>query len=400
MRPTNLFEKYLRKECTPEELEELIAWMESIGGEETGDLSAPLLALWNQAKDGKLVSSADRVDWNRVYDQVMASEQVMESDRTRIRWLGHGRTRWIRIAAAAVVIGLVLGGGYLLVSRMTSPGPAKLANGRFRLPENIAPGGNKAVLTLANGDQISLDSAHNGVIAQQGSAEVLKSDSGSLSYMASGSQAIGFNTVSTPRAAQYQLTLSDGTRVWLNAASSLRFPAVFGSKERAVELKGEGYFEVAQETGRPFRVSVDGVRVDVLGTHFDVMAYPDEAAIETTLLEGSVKVSNGGKSCLLQPGKQADLNRSSDSLTMTAGNVKRAIAWKNGFFYFDKSSVKEILRQVSRWYDLDIVYEAAPPEMLFSGKIERNLPLSAVAILLEGGQIHFRIEGKKLIVIQ
>ena len=407
-----LFEKYIRKECTPQELEELIIWMEGVGEAESGDLSGPLLELWNEAKEGKLVSSADRVDWDRVYDHVMESDR--KGSHALSSRLGHTRRRWIRIAAAAIVTGIVfLGGGYLLLSRITSPGAPQSAGSFLRLPKDITPGGNKAVLTLANGDRISLDSAQNGVIAQQGSAKVIKSDSGQLSYTASGSngltvpsggnrgsQAISYNTVSTPRAAQYQLTLSDGTRVWLNAASSLRFPAVFGDKERTVELMGEGYFEVAQDEARPFRVSVDGIRVDVLGTHFDVMAYADEAAIETTLLEGSVKVSAGSKTCQLQPGKQADLNRKNDSLSVAVGNAKKAIAWKNGFFYFDKSGVREILRQVSRWYDLDIVYDAAPSDMLFSGKIERNLPLSAISILLEGGQIHFRIEGKKLIVTQ
>ncbi len=190
------------------------------------------------------------------------------------------------------------------------------------------------------------------------------------------------------------------TRVWLNAASSLRYPTSFSGQDRKVELTGEGYFEVAKNKDKPFHVRVGAVEVEVLGTHFNIMAYDDEAAIQTTLLEGSVKVSYNNQTDLLKPGRQASLNRTDNKLTTGEANVQQVVAWKNGYFYFDKSDVKTIMRQVSRWYDLDIVYESTVPDMKFSGKIERSLPLSGISHLLESGQIHFRIEGKNCIMMK
>ncbi len=250
-----------------------------------------------------------------------------------------------------------------------------------------------------------LDSTKNGIITSQGNVKVIKLDSGQLAYTpASGkgisSSEISYNTISTPRAAQYQIVLSDGTKVWLNAASSLRYPTVFTGKDRQVVLTGEGYFEVAKNKEKPFHVQVGGLEVEVLGTHFNIMAYEDEDAIQTTLLEGSVKVIHNNQSDLLVPGREASLGRSSNQLTVGDANVQQAVAWKNGYFYFDKSDVKTIMRQVSRWYDLDIIYEAPVPDMKFSGKIERGLPLSGIAHLLESGQIHFRIEGKNCIMLK
>jgi transmembrane sensor len=314
---------------------------------------------------------------------------------------------WRRIAVAVIIFGVIICGSFFLLTRRTTTEMAKAGSQPLRLPKDIIPRGNNAILTLSNGSIINLDSAKNGMIAEQGYEKVVILDSGLLAYTPAPASINGvhsteiiYNTISTPRAAQYQLVLSDGTKVWLNAASSLRFPIAFTGKDRIVELTGEGYFEVTKNREKPFHVRTGGLEVEVFGTHFDIMAYEDESAIQTTLLEGVVKVSHDKQSDLLEPGKQARLARDNNNLTVIDANVKQAVAWKNGYFYFDKSDVKTIMRQVSRWYDLDIVYESPVPDMQFSGKIERNLPLSGIAHLLESGQIHFRIEGKKCIMMR
>ena len=276
-----------------------------------------------------------------------------------------------------------------------------------RSPENVKPGNKTATLTLANGTTIVLNGAANGAVAQQGGSKVVKLDSGLVSYNPGISNEVVFNVISTPRAAEYRIVLSDGTKVWLNASSSLRFPTNFIAKERLVELTGEGYFEVAKNPAKPFKVKVNRspeegggeMEVEALGTHFNIMAYNNEDAIKTTLLEGAVRVSLGTSSGVLQPGKEARIKRISDDIHVLPVNVNIAVAWKNGYFYFEKADVKTILRQVSRWYDLDVVYAEAPPDFIFSGKIERNLPLSGILRLLQHSKIHFRIEGNTLTVL-
>jgi hypothetical protein len=398
-----LFAKYLRKECSSQEFEELLTWLVDMDEEEKNALSGPLRELWDQAQAGKLTSTSDQVDWDQVFGRILHS-----ANQTLAIPFGESQSRrigWRKIAAAVIIFGVIIGGSIFLLTRKNSTDLVKAEKQVLLLPEEIVPRGNHAILTLSNGTVIILDSSKNGMITRQGNVKVIKLDSGQLAYTpltinGTPSLEISYNTISTPRAAQYQIVLSDGTKVWLNAASSLRFPTVFTGKDRKVELTGEGYFEVAENKEKPFHVQTGSLEVEVHGTHFNIMAYEDETTIQTTLLEGSVKVSYNNQSDLLKPGKQASLGRVNNKLTVSNANVQQAVAWKNGYFYFDKSDVKAIMRQVSRWYDLDIVYESPVPEMQFSGKIERNLPLSGITHLLESGQIHFRIEGKKCILMK
>jgi transmembrane sensor len=397
-----LFAKYLRKECSEQEFEEMLTWLVAMDEAKKNALSVPLKELWDRANAGKLQSTADQVNWDQVFDRVIHSDRqnpvvpIIEFADRRIWWKG--------IAAAAAIIGIIYIGNIFL-KRKTSNEIVATDSVVLRIPSEVIPKGNNATLSLSNGRVIVLDSAKNGILAVQGNAKIIKLDSGQLSFapekgIGEQSGETSFSTISTPRAAQYQLVLSDGTKVWLNAASSLRFPNTFNGKTRIVELSGEGYFEVAKDKERPFIVRTGGQEVKVLGTHFDIMAYEDEEAIQTTLLEGSVQVSHDKQSDILQPGKQSRLSRDNNSLTVVNANIGQAVAWKNGYFYFDRSDIKSIMRQVSRWYDLDIVYESPIPSMQFSGKIERNLPLSGITHLLESGQIHFRIEGKKCILMK
>jgi ferric-dicitrate binding protein FerR (iron transport regulator) len=278
---------------------------------------------------------------------------------------------------------------------------------------DVAPGGNKAVLTLSDGTQIVLDSAMNGVLSSQGNSKVLKLNSGQLAYTANGESLKGssvkggaekgnrslvYNTITTPRGGQYQLVLADGTKVWLNASSSLRYPVAFTGPERRVELSGEGYFEVVKNAAMPFRVRANDMDVDVLGTHFNVNAYADETAIKTTLLEGAVKVTSLVSSHILSPGQQAQLNKEGLLHIVSAVDLEEVVAWKEGYFQFNQADLKSIMRQISRWYDVDIRYEGEIPNRQFGGDISRTANVSEVLNILKMSQVHFRIEGRTIVL--
>ena len=303
---------------------------------------------------------------------------------------------FLRQIAAAAILFIILGGGvtfYLVKS-----------NNRNSAKNNIPPGGNKAILTLANGTTIILGNIKNGILTLQGGTVVKKTANGQLVYDASDvrNSTLAYNTISTPRGGQYTVILPDSTRVYLNAASSLRFPTSFGGKFRTVSLTGEAYFEVAHNKNKPFMVASAGQTVEVLGTHFDINAYNDEHVIKTTLLEGSVKVTASGKIALLIPGQQSQVvqNKSLDTLINVVQNVSldEAVAWKNGYFQFESASLQSIMRQFSRWYDVKVIYEGQPDNRLFSGQIHRNLNAAQALDLLNYANVHFTIDGKTIIV--
>jgi hypothetical protein len=306
--------------------------------------------------------------------------------------------RWMPYAAAAVVL---LIAGIILFSKrsaqpfvITPPQPAPV--------KDLPPGGNKAILTLADGAVINLDDAKNGDIARDGNARIVKpGNNGALVYhaMPGNQQAVVYNTVTTPRGGQYQLGLSDGSKVWLNASSSIHFPTTFNGKERVVELTGEGYFEIARNTAMPFSVTVNGIRVHVLGTHFNINAYHDEPVVRTTLIEGGLKVVAAEQTVLLRPGQQAVAGEDGRSLKLDPGaDLEEVMAWKNGIFNFKNQDIAVIMRQISRWYDVEVVYEGKRPEGHFSGMISRNTSAYTVLKMLEYGGVHFRIAGGKIII--
>ncbi|MBO9153448.1 FecR family protein [Chitinophaga sp. GCM10012297] len=299
-----------------------------------------------------------------------------------------------RAAAAAAVLLLVAAGlVWLMKGRET---------GAVRQPvaaqqENILPGSNKAILTLGNGQSISLTDAADGELARQGDTRISKTKEGQLAYEpGAGTGAASHNTVSTPRGGQYRIDLPDGTRVWLNAASSLTFPASFaGLRDRSVELSGEAYFEVAGDAGKPFKVISNGHTVEVLGTHFNVNAYHDEPDIKTTLLEGAVKV-NGS---LLKPGQQSVLHNGTISIRDT--ETEAATAWKNGEFIFNGQDFKTVMRMISRWYDVDVEYEYDPKPFRIGGEVSRGRNIAEVLKMLEvTGGVKFRIEDRTIKVIR
>lgn len=303
-----------------------------------------------------------------------------------------------RITAAAVVIAIAA------AIWLFGPRPAVTTKVKDNTVAHLTPGGNKATLTLADGTAIVLDSAANGLLSNQQGIRVIKLKSGQLSYQNGKgdirSDVPVWNTLSTPRGGQYQLTLPDGTQVWLNAASSIRYPVAFNSQERKVEVTGEVYFEVAKEVARPFRVSSGAEQVEVLGTSFNMMAYHDEPAMQTTLIDGKIKVSAPASGniqpVVLSPGQQAQTGTAAFAVREVDG--EQVVAWVHGNLSMKYQNVAALMRQISRWYDIDVVFEGPVPEMTFSGSFSRMVNLNQVLEALNGNGIHASVENGKLIV--
>lgn len=295
---------------------------------------------------------------------------------------------------AAAVLFLILGAGTVWFMRQEKGTPAQTA-----VHQPLQPGGNRAILTLANGRQIQLEQAATGRLATAGGVQVLKLDSGLIAYQGSGS-IVEYNTLSTPRGGQFRITLPDGTGVWLNSVSTLRYPTAFTGSNRLVELTGEAYFEVAQQASRPFIVKAAAVQVQVLGTSFNLMAYDDEEAIRTTVLTGAVKVQAAAAMTTLGPGAQASLYSNRTSFRTSRPDVEEVIAWKNGKFRFGKTNIRNIMRQLARWYDMNVIYQGNVDAIYFEGVLSRKGSagelLDAIAAT---GEVHFKISGNTVTVI-
>ena len=382
-----LIEKYQAGTATPEEKLHLNEWYHSFN-----DSEVELTANENETEQ----QLADRIK-NRLL------ETIRHKHGPKVKKL---RFKW-QLTAAAVI--LLFTGTYFIFFYNSAKQKTVIAGSTgTKLQNDIAPGGNKAVLTLADNSTIVLDSASNGVISQQGNIKVQKLDNGLLVYLINSKQvtendAAFYNTISTPRGGQYQVTLADGTKVWLNAASSIRFPVVFTGTERKVEITGEAYFEVTKNKNMPFKVKAATSEIEVLGTHFNVNAYDDEVSIKTTLLEGLVKVSaltlDGSQSPrFLHPGQQSGVDKQGKIKVMDNADTEEAIAWLNGRFQYKSADIKTILRQISRWYDVDVEYKGTV-NIHFTGQLPRNQNVSGIfEKLVLTGEVKFNIDGKKIIV--
>lgn len=329
--------------------------------------------------------------------------------------------RWVSAAAAVLVI---IGGSFWLMRSKETPA-TNPPQQQVPMATTIPAGGNKATLTLADGTVIDLDKAGNGTIATEGKTKVTKTENGQLEYKSTtGTRqtAITYNLLSTPRGGQYQLILPDGSKVWLNAASSIKYPTEFSGNERRVEVTGETYFEITRNTAKPFKVTVlppsggagRGGEIEVVGTHFNINAYGDEQPIVTTLLEGKIKISpievvskqSGGADInyhkpqttnykLLNPGEEAQINDKADIRVRKNVDTESAVAWMKGFFDFHNANIKTVMSQVSRWYNIDVQYKGAVPAQTFEGNIDRNIPLNELlALLQQMGATKFTIEGR------
>ena len=304
-----------------------------------------------------------------------------------------------RIAAASVLL-IVSFSIFYSLNKNNQPPQSNAV-----VKQDVAPPAlNRATITLANGQKVYLDSAASGTLATQGNINVKKLADGQIAYNGESSTAgseLVYNTLTNPRGSKViDITLNDGSKVWLNAGSSLTYPVAFAGNERKVTITGEAYFEVAKNAKKPFRVKInESTEVEVLGTHFNVNAYTDEASINTTLLEGSVRVTASKKVQLLSPGQQAQVNASAIKFIKDA-DVAQAVAWKDGLFAFTDADLPTVMRQLARWYDVEVKYEGAIPEKEFNGKIGKTLTLNQVLRILTKTGVNYRIEsGNKITII-
>ena len=389
----DLIEKYIANTCTRKELKQLLVMIENETSTEA--ITQTLKDHWERSGQKNALRESE-LD---VKFALLMKEARHEAPVISMLSAKKERRKNIRYAAAAIIICMLSVSVYFLFKPQPARQISKTEN--IKTPANeVAPGGNKAILTLANGTSIILDSAANGTLTTQGNSKILKLN-GMLSYntLKNKSSEVLYNTISTPRGGQYELMLSDGSKVWLNAASSLRFPASFVGKERKVELLGEAYFEVAKNAAMPFKVKVHGMEVEVLGTHFNINSYDNESMIRTTLLEGSVKINKNNSSSLLKPGEQAQMNKAGEIKIINNVDVEEAIAWKEGKFQFDKADIHDIMRQLARWYDVDVEYKGTVSSH-FGGTISRDVNLSQVLNMLHlTGEVNFQIQDKKVVVM-
>ena len=393
----SLFQKYLDNQCTPEEILRLLKHFDA--GEDEG-LLKKLIGMQSKVIDH---SSGSIEGFESLLNTSFAKiKQAIGADKTKAVSRPLYKLRWFRMSAAAAVIFMISGTAfYSLYQKNATVIVAKKAN--IQPVKDIPAGHNNAVLTLENGESILLDTAANGTLAKQGNIKVLKLN-GQIAYNKTGDMNTKpvYNTITTANGNQYQLILTDGSKVWLNAASSIRFPTAFTGNERKVEITGEAYFEVAKNPSKPFKVDFKNKagqkdEIEVLGTHFNVNSYSDEPDMKTTLLEGSVKIKAANKIQMLTPGQQASITQNGIEIRKNV-DLDHVMAWKNGYFLFDNTDIYTLMRQVSRWYNVDIKYEGKITEEGFSGKISREVSLSKFIKVLELNDVKVRTEGRKIII--
>lgn len=384
-----LLEAYISKQANAAEENELMEWV--IEAEETPELKEYMLDIWNHLKPTEDLSY---VDWDEIYSRIVLVPAA--STKPKLRSM-----RWTRIAAAAAILILLSAGAYIYFT----PGSGQTIVTIEPKQNDVAPpSDNKAVLTLANGKKIQIDSSGNGMLAIQGNVQIIKTSTGEISYAGTAAGEVSYNTISVPRGSKpLNLKLSDGSRVWINVASSLTYPTAFMGKERKVEITGEAYFEVAHNSKMPFMVQHGDITVKVLGTHFNVNTYEDETDERITLLEGSVLVKRNALSQILKPGQQARISNSNNNNNielLNNINLKEVMAWKDGKFRFvEPTDIDVIMRQISRWYDVDVIYEGKVKER-FWGSISKDVNVSQVLKILEAtGGVKFKVEGNKIMVM-
>lgn len=370
-----LLTKYLNGESlTEEEATALHQWDDSFEDED---------GLRETIPDTELTEMRKRL-WSQIAGNTVKNTPFRKKKTAIIAFL--------RVAAAAIVI--IAAGVWI----WTYQSRDKRSNISLYISNEIMPGNNKATLTLADGKMINLEDEKNGLVAAQAQASVLKVKSGQIAYTndASTTETDVFNTLTTPIGGQYSVALPDGSKVTLNAGSSLKFPVAFNGKHRRVELKGEGYFEISHNASMPFLVSVGDMEVHDLGTAFNINAYDDEPIFQTTLVEGLAEVKYKDKTVPLEPGNAAV--HSGNVLEVKKVNVEQVIAWRNGLFQFESADVRQILRQLARWYNVEVVYENGAYKKQITGKALRNSTLSEMLRILELSGVHCRLEGRKIII--
>ena len=376
-----LLQQYANNNCTHEELLEL---MESINKNgDNQDLRQGLEDVWEQVSPKDFTPKMDK---EQIFEQIIASGKVHKLPSRKQQLF-----RWI---SAAVVL-VALGFAFYQIKNNSKPLPAVAS-----AQKNIGPGKDQAVLTLANGKTIVLGDKDGKVLIDKGNEFIVRVGHGRMAYkneFTDKQDVNAYHTLTTPKGGQYRIELPDGTQVWLNASSSLRFPEKFQGNRRKVFLQGEGYFEVAKNKKMPFSVAVNNTEVKVLGTHFNIMGYNDEGTTNTTLLEGSVQIHEGALTRLLKPGQQAKVN---NGIQISEVDPLTAVAWKEGNFNFGHEKIQVIMRKLSRWYNLDIKYEGKITSEGFVGNVPRSKNLSEVLdVLTSTGLVHFKVEERSVTVM-
>ena len=389
-----LFKVYFNKTATPNERDEL---MELLTHDENDEQLKTLLTNTWQAFNSQQQLFNDK-QGDDMFVNILNKEKELKNVSPAI--IVKRSFSWVKFAAAAIFI-ITAGSVYFWLNTIkTSPQTVQAKIISTKVTPVIAAGTNKAVLTLADGSNIVLDSMGQGILAKQGNAKVIKLNTTTLAYNATdeNNQEVLYNTLATPNGGKYQLILPDGSKVWLNAASSIHFPTIFTGKERRVTVTGEAYFEVAKNAAMPFKITVKDMEVEVFGTHFNVMAYDDENSMNTTLLEGSVKISKGVIKKMLVPGQQSVIN-STGEINIVDADMEEVMAWKNGWFQFNAADIKTVMRQISRWYAVEVVYEGKIPDGHYSGAVSRDNDIFQVLKIMQSGGVRFKIEGRKVIVL-
>jgi transmembrane sensor len=381
-----LVEKYLHNNASREEEERLLQWY------------------WRQSNldsEWELNSSQSELDLkSMIYDKITKHDQI-ESDQNN-----NPKNKLNKVGIAVLFLAILALASFFNSNPIKKTSTDKIF--AIQKPVDILPGGNKAILTLADGRKIELDESENGILVNQGGIKVHKNSDGIIEYTFSKQEIVSlgtldeaepvFNTIETPVGGKYQLNLADGSKVWLNSSSSLRFPIFFSEDNREVELKGEAYFEVSKDTKRKFSVRSGIQTVEVLGTQFNINAYSDEKSIKTTLFEGEIRVIDlkTNHSKLLKPGEQSNIDQ---SIEIKRIDTQTEIAWKEGYFHFKKADIETVMRQLGRWYGVTARYEGNLPERHFSGAISNSLTLLEVLEILEKSDIHFSLDGREVVVM-
>ena len=393
-RLSTLWQRHIQRQCTPEEEQEFAQLLLKPSLRQHRRLLVD--ELFDQVPDTGDLMTKSQAD--HVFAEIL--ETAAQQNRgKRKQAVVYAPRFW----AAAAVIVIVVAAAWLLTGKNQE---RRSSRNQVVAVREIGPGKMGAMLTLANGKQVLLDTIKNGIVALQ-EGVTAKIVNGALRYEGVGKEIV-YNTMTTPKGRQFQLTLPDGTNVWLNNTSSIRYPVVFTGAERHVEMTGEAYFEVTKNTRMPFRVTINNkAEIEVLGTSFNIKAYDNEADIATTLLDGAVQVAalNGtgtGKQAVLHPGQQAQINKEETNAGVHITdqvNIAKVMAWKNGLFNFDNTPLPEVMRQLERWYDIEIVYANTIPRTELVGKMTRSVTLNQLLQLLKELGVHCRLENRKLVVL-
>lgn len=353
-----LLQKYRAGQCTPEELEQLKGWFHELNLDQPSELT---------------------------------EEDLIEAKGNFAKTIIRPKRMWPKIAVAASIICCCSIAAYFALHQQQ---PAQTI-----ADNQIKPGTNKAILTLSNGKEISLNDAQNGTIAKQQNTTIQKTADGVISYISNQKDtATQFNTMHTPRGGRYEGTLSDGTHFILDAASTIKYPVQFNKTERIVEVSGQAWFEVKHDPSHPFKVLAKGQTIEDIGTQFNINAYDDEPVQKNTLIEGSIKITKENQSVILKPGQQSTITSANNKITVSMPDISEAIAWKNGKITFNNEDLQTIMRQVSRWYNIDIKYEGHIPNREFQGGLLRNANFNDFLKILSFYNIHYTLNNRTLTI--